>query len=265
MAAERPEWSRAAWGKRLAYLACGAVLVGVALLLIFGQNDPRQSRVGWDAVSLSVPPPMPAADFLREVRAIGGFAETLDLSDPKTFEQLYQAVSRHEWVEQVEHVGPAGPGRVRVDLTFRKPVARLVRGTQEQFVDRHGKVLLPLSVEQGDDLVRLVGFERANAAWLAEAAELASRLRSDLEAWGIGSIDLVRLRSLDLVELCLRTRGGTYVSWRTLQGGKEEPAFDEKVSRLRTYKERYGTLDLPPGQMLDVREKEGIQRKPLGH
>ena len=65
------------------------------------------------------------------------------------------------------------------------------------------------------------------------------------------------------IELALRTRGGTLVYWKTLEGAtKEEPSFEEKVSRLRTYRERYGTLDLPPGQILDVREAEGILRKP---
>lgn len=256
-----PGDGRAEWGKRLTYVACAAVVLFTVLLLLLGEADPRQSRVGWDAVVVSAPSPMPVAEFLREVRAIGRFGETLDVSDPAVLEQLYQACARHEWVERVRHVGLAGPRQIQIDLAFRTPVARLLRGGQTHLVDRQGKLLLPLSPEQGQDLVRLVGFEAAPAAWLVDAAELAARLRKDLEDWRIVSIDLVRLRSLDLVELCLRTRGGTYVFWTTLQGGKEEPGFEEKVSRLRTYKERYGTLDLPAGQMLDVREREGIQRK----
>lgn len=256
----------AEWGKRLAYVACVAIILFSIILVIFGEADPKRSQVGWDAVSLTSPPPMPAADFLRELRAIGGFGETLDLSEPNVLERLSQASARHEWVERVRQVRPAGPGRVELDLVFRTPVARLTRGGQVHLVDRTGKLLLPLRPGQGDELVRLVGFEGEGklAAWLAEAADLAGRLQKDLDAWGIGSIELLKVRSLELVELCLRTRGGTLIYWKTLEGGKEEPAEVEKVSRLRIYKERYGTLDLPAGQVLDVREREGIQRKAGG-
>jgi hypothetical protein len=266
-----PDVERAEWGKRLTYVACVAILLFTVILVIFGQADPRRYLVGWDAITLGEQPPMPAADFLREVRAIGRFGETLDLSDqPGVFEQLYQAFARHEWVERVQHVGLTAPRQVRVDLAFRTPVARVRRGGQWHLVDRHGKLLLPLHPDQGKDLVQLTGWEdrptldAPAAAWLAEAAALAAQLRKDLDTWNIASIELVRLRTLGLVELCLRTRGGTCVFWKTLEGAtKEEPGFDEKVSRLRTYQERYGTLDLPPGQMLDVRDQEGIQRKPL--
>jgi hypothetical protein len=267
-----PDADRAEWGKRLTYVACVAVVLFTIILVIFGKADPQRYQVGWNAVTLSVPPPMPAADFLREVRAIGRFGETLDLSDqPGVFERLYQALTRHEWVEQVHHVGLQGPTKIVVDLSFRTPVARLRRGGQWHLVDRQGKLLLPLHPEQGKDLVQLVGWDdrtaldAASSAWLTEGAHLAAQLRPDLTAWSITSIELIRLRSLGLVELALRTRGGTLVLWKTLEGStKEEPRFDEKVSRLRTYRERYGTLDLPAGQMLDVREAEGILRKPGG-
>lgn len=265
-----PESTPAEWGKRLAFLAC--VLIPLLLLLVLYLNDRqgRQELVSWNSVTLSATPPMPGADFLREVRAAGRFNEQLNLNEPQLFEKLQQACQRHDWVEKVSRVALIAPKQIQIDLIFRNPVARLQRGTQTHLVDRFGKILLPLKHNQGNELIALIGWdERSNndaeaMNWLAQAGQLAHQLQSDLGAWQIAAILLVRDNNLDTAELRLKTRKGNFIIWQTVKGAnQDEPSVIEKQSRLRVYHERYGSLDAPPGQLLDVRVKEGLQRKPV--
>jgi hypothetical protein len=265
-----PTNSAAEWGKRLAYLACVLLPVLWLVVLLVNERDPKQDRISWDDITLSATPPMGKADFLREVRAAGRFSDALDVSDPQIFERLRQAVLRHDWVQDVSRVSLVSPHTIHIDLTFRTPVAKLQRGSQTHLVDRFGKILLPLKPEQGDSLVSLVGWGEKNSTdqeamnWLAQAAMLAYQLQADLGPWNIAGIYLVRDVPLDMADLRLKTKNNTYIIWQTLKGPtQEEPSLIEKQSRLRVYQERYGSLEAPVGQLLDVRVKEGLQRRPL--
>lgn len=259
-----PESTPAEWGKRLAYLAC--VLLPVLLLIVLLVNERQPVRLRWDSVTLSSPPPMPASDFLREVRAIGRFADPLDLNEPELFSKLYKAFQQHDWVEKVERVGLTGIAKWQVDLTFRRPVAKIEKGAQVHLVDRQGKVLLPLYPQQSIGLVSLIGWNDRNTEstpWLLQAVELADQMKSELSIWKITSIQLYRDPSLDVVDLRFRTQSGTYIIWQSLKGStSDEPSISEKLSRLRVYHERFGNLEAPPGHVLDVRNKEGLQRRP---
>lgn len=262
-----PESTPAEWGKRLAYLACVLIPVLLLVTLLLREKQTSDARVGWDAVTLSTTPPMPTADFLREVRAAGRLGDKLDLHDAEILQRLYQACSQHEWVEQVTRVALTGPKTLLINLTFRTPVAQLTRGSQVQLIDRYGKLLLPLQSSPTKPLVTLVGWDDRlpeAMAWLAQAGQLAADLQPDLANWKIAGIYLHRDAPLDLADLRLKTESGTYIIWQTLKGpAQEEPSLVEKQSRLRVYLERYGNLDAPSGQLLDVRVKEGLQRKPM--
>ncbi len=259
-----PESTPAEWGKRLAYLAC--VLLPVLLLIILLVNERQPVRLRWDSVILSSPPPMPASDFLREVRAIGRFADPLDLNEPELFTKLYKAFQQHDWVEKVERVGLAGVAKLQVDLTFRKPVARIEKGAQIHLVDRQGKVLLPLYPQQSIGLVSLVGWDDRNTEstpWLLQAVELADHIKSELSIWKINYILLYRDPSLDVVDLRFKTQAGTFIIWQSLKGStSDEPSVAEKLSRLRVYFERFGNLVAPTAHVLDLRSKAGLQRRP---
>jgi hypothetical protein len=101
--------------------------------------------------------------------------------------------------------------------------------------------------------------------WLAQAGQVAFQLQADLVPWNIASIYLIRDVPLDVADLRLRTKKGTFIIWQTLKGPvQEEPSLIEKQSRLRVYQERYGSLEAPTDQLLDVRVKEGLQRRPSG-
>lgn len=266
-----PTNTAAEWGKRLAYLACVLLPVLWLVVLLVNERDPKQDGISWNDITLSATPPMGKADFLREVRAGGRFSDTLDLSDPQLFEKLRQALLRHDWVQDVSRVALVPPRTIQIDLAFRTPVAKLQRGLQVHLVDRFGKILLPLLPDQGSSLVSLVGWGERNSTdaeamgWLAQAAMLAYQLQADLGPWNIASIYLVRDVPLDMADLRLKTKNNTYIIWQTLKGPvQEEPSLIEKQSRLRVYQERYGSLEAPVGQLLDVRVKEGLQRRPNG-
>ncbi|HQR08993.1 MAG TPA: hypothetical protein PLN21_19380 [Gemmatales bacterium] len=266
-----PTNTAAEWGKRLAYLACVLIPVLLLVVLLLNEREARLDRLSWNDITLSATPPMGKADFLREVRAGGRFSDTLDVSDPQLFEKLREAALRHDWVQEVARVALVPPRTIHIDLAFRTPVAKLQRGLQMHLVDRFGKLLLPLTPDQGSSLVSLVGWGERNSTdteamgWLAQAAMLAYQLQADLGPWNIAGIYLVREVPLDMADLRLRTKNGTFIIWQTLKGpAQEEPSLIEKQSRLRVYQERYGSLEVPAGQLLDVRVKELMQRRPSG-
>lgn len=265
-----PKNTAAEWGKRLAYLACVLVPILLVVVLLLNERDPNKDRMSWEDITLSSTPPMAKADFLREVKAAGRFSDTLDVHDTQLLEMLQQAAQRHDWVQEVSRVALVGPHTIHIDLTFRTPVAKLQRGTQTHLVDRFGKVLLPLTPYQGSTLVSLVGWGERNMmdaesiGWISQAGELAFQLQADLASWNIDSIHLFRDVPLDMADLRLRTKNGTFIIWQTLKGPtQEEPSLIEKQSRLRVYKERFGSLDAP-GQLLDVRNKDGLRRGSSG-
>lgn len=265
-----PENSRAEWGRRFAALACILIPLMLLLVLILKDRQPGQSLLHWDNVTLSTTPPMPAADFLREIKAAGRLGDSLDPTQPGLFENLRQSCQRHDWVEQVSRVALVAPKTIQINLSFRTPVAQLRRGNQLHLIDRFGKILLPLVAEQGSGLIPLIGWDERSAtdteatSWLAQAGQLAYQLQSDLAPWQIVGIYLVRDANLDTADLRLKTKGSTFIIWQTLKGpAQDEPTVIEKQSRLRVYQERYGSLDAPTGQLLDVRVKEGLQRKPI--
>jgi cell division septal protein FtsQ len=261
-----PDSTPAEWGKRLAYLVC--VLIPVLLLLVLILNDRTKPRtISWEGVQLSSSPPMSRGDFLREVRAVGQLGETLAVEEEGLLERLRLAFSRHEWVEEVKRVSVVRPDSLLVELTFRSPVARLDRTGQSQVIDRQGKVLMPVPQMAMNQLIPLLGWDERNSEsmkWLPAAGQLAYQLQRDMVVWKIASIHLVRDLSLDTAELRLKTQANSFIVWQMLKGGNnDEPSVDEKLTRLRIYHERYGNLDAPPGQLLDVRRKEGLERRAI--
>lgn len=260
-----PENARGEWSRRLACLAC--MLIPILMLILLLQHDAGMTKMDlrWDDIELSSSPPMPGRDFLKEVRAAGKFEEILNLQEPGILERIRTTILHHDWVESVQRVVLVSPALLRIELQFRKPVARIENGSQVHWVDRFGKILLPVDHNTQLNLIPIVGWndrQTDSQQWLMQAASTAQQLENDLARWNIASIQVVNQSSLDVAELRLKTTGGTAIVWQTLKGSNlEEPTVEEKISRLRIYYERYGTLEVPVGYVLDVRVKEGLQRK----
>lgn len=260
-----PENASGDWSRRLACAAC--ILIPILLLALLTQHHAENAPMSlrWDDMQLSASPPMPMKEFLKEIRAAGKFPEVLNLQEPGILERIRETIVRHDWVESVQRVALIAPAQLRIDLHFRKPVARIENGTQIHWVDRLGKLLLPVTNNRDMYLIPIIGWNDRQVdsqQWLKQAAFTAQKLENDLNQWNLASIQIVDQSRLDVAELRLKTKGGTAIIWQTLKGSNlEEPTVEEKISRLRIYYERYGTLEVPVGYVLDVRVKEGLQRK----
>ncbi|MBL8821002.1 MAG: hypothetical protein JNJ77_00315 [Planctomycetia bacterium] len=267
LATPPPDSSLEEWSRRLACLVCIVIPILLLGLLLHQKPLESQFRLRWDDLRLSAVPPMPVKDFLNEVRAAGQFQEELNLHETELLERLRETIQRHEWVESVQRVALVSPRQLQVDLTFRKPVAKIENGSQVHWVDQHGKLLLPVAQKWKWNLISIVGWndrQEESSQWLVQAAKTAQQLENDVSQWNLSSIQIANYPALDVSELRLKTKGGTSIIWQTLKGSNvEEPTFEEKKSRIRIYLERYGTLDVPAGYVLDVRVKEGLQRKPV--
>jgi hypothetical protein len=263
-ASKREKSPRLPWSRRLLITACLVLPLALGTVIWWKDGARHGQRIGWDAVHLVQPSPMPTADFLRELRVAGGWNSFLDLGDPDFLEKLNAVCSRHDWVERVNYLGLGPNGQLSVDLLFRKPIARIKRGGQPYVVDHQGKWLMPFPNVPIDDLVELVGWEslwpldQRSTDWLKAAALLAEVIQSDKSAWNIESIVLVRQPVLS-PDLRLQTRQKQQIIWQSLdESGDREPSPTEKLSRLRIYFDRF--RQIPEGQVLDVRPTDGIIR-----
>jgi hypothetical protein len=142
-------WRRA--GRRVVVLA---LTLAVATAVLFGLRSlgdealrglgPRERfRVRFADVQCDSPPGTDRSTFLTEVRYTSGFPETFNALDPADRDRLSAAFASHPWVESVDDVSVEPQTVVRVKLTFRTPLMKvLVEGGGVRIVDRRG-VLLP--------------------------------------------------------------------------------------------------------------------------
>jgi hypothetical protein len=78
--------------------------------------------------------------FLERVRRGAGEPETVAVLDVSP-DRLALAFKKYAWVEEVNKVA-YGSGRIRIDVRYRQPVARVqLRGGEQKIVDRHGIIL----------------------------------------------------------------------------------------------------------------------------
>jgi hypothetical protein len=258
------------------WLIAGCLLPIFLLPIIYAliQSAANTDRLRLEFARLEVDAgaqPLPA-EFLEEVRRLGGLPQVLELREAGLPGRLTQAFGRHPWVESVERVAILPRGRVAVRLTPRRPVAVVQVGTKGStvLVDRHG-----IALARGDapsELPRIITADeplgqpghRYGVAEVELAAQTAAVLHADRDQLGITT--LVISRDQLAPELRLRTHGGTTIIWQSLKasGREAEPSPEEKLRRLHAYVANYGSLDKPSGPyLLDVRSPAGLLREPL--
>lgn len=217
----------------------------------------------------------PPAEWIRddvrsEVFRNASLDGPMSLMDPSLVPRIADAFSMHPWVASVHRVSKHYPGRIRVDLEYRRPVlmVRVPKGLYP--VDVEG-VLLPTRdnfspLEASRDYARLVGIDtfpmapvgmRWGDARVLESAEIAATFGP---AWQKLSLD--RIVPSTMVEVGvggdytyeLITRDGTRIHWGRAPGMEltengELPAA-EKVAWLVEYQRQNSTLE---GRDLDLR------------
>lgn len=222
-------------------------------------------------------------DVKREVMRDGGLGD-LKLLDSQTTLRVARAFALHTWVADVKRVRKEPPGRVVVELEYRRPVAMVEVLTNGQRgllpIDGKGTLLPPqdFSAEETRDYVRVaVGDTQpvgpVGTPWGDDRIAGAARIATDLgDSWK--SLEVARItarpneaggrRKPDEIVYELFTRHGSRIVWGHSPNFERptEAKGAEKVDRLvRFFHER------PPrtGEVLDidVQGKTGLTVAPL--
>ncbi len=278
-----PPWLRKsislAWGRgrpvTLTLLAAGTLWAGWYLVW-HRVRDHVLSSPGY-TVSLQdvqiTPPPQWIDHNVRDIRADvfrhASLDGSLSIMDDDLAERIHDAFSSHPWVATVVRVTKQPPGRVKVELEYRRPVCMVEVRDELLPVDISG-VLLPaddFSPVERSRYPRLVGVDTApvgpaGESWgderVAGGAEIAAALAevwSQLNLQQIVPSDPLVTGYAEEYTYRLRTAGGTEIFWGRAPSSDAlgEPSAQDKVARLKHYATEHGTLEGHDGpQRLDV-------------
>lgn len=205
------------------------------------------------------------AEVFRDASLDGG----LSIMDEDLCERIAGAFSMHPWVAKVRSVRRSFPGRVEVELVYRRPVCMVEVPDGLLPVDAEG-VLLPrgdFSPVEAGRYPRLAGIRTVpvgpvGTRWgdghVIDGAAIAAAFGP---TWGELKLDrIVPAASLTAYSpettYELFTTGGTRILWGRGPAStmpSELPAVD-KVARLKRYATEHGSLDAPDGpQVLDIK------------
>lgn len=268
--------------RRRRVLLAALVLAGLAWL---GHGMWRMARVSLradpryviTAKSIEIPP-LPEwirSDIKAQALAEAGLYGELSVLDPpeQVNQRIVDALQFHPWVKDVRRIELSPPNRMRIDLTYRRPVAAV------ELAEEGASHLLPVDEEavrlpQADltetelrYLPRIAGAQpkpRVGEAWVDE------RVRGALALIGRLGEDWSRLLLEDVIpsqreirgpkqffRYELVTRGGTKIVWGAAPyvAAPGEASFNEKLARLKHFVTENGPLDTARNtpQLIDLR------------
>jgi hypothetical protein len=268
-----------------------AFLVAAAGLLIwFGWmlSDERiaaRGRMPITATDINLParPVYIKRDIAAEILRDGGLVGKLDALQPDAAERLAQALALNPWIHEVREVRVRYPGRVQVDLVYRRPVL-MVEVPHGVYPVSLSGVLLPsedFSSSEAARYPRLSGIASTPAGpvgthWGDTTVEAAARLAGYLqEEWvrlGLEQLQPAERQPLDDLagpqQFVLLTKSGdTRIVWGSAPGQElpGELTAEAKMVRLRRMLDSGGTLDVPETvQLIDLRPEDEplISRSP---
>lgn len=215
----------------------------------------------------------PQPDYIRsnvkaEVVRDASLDAGLSMLDERLTERIAEAFAYHPWVAEVKRVTKTYPGKVTVELTYRRPVM-MVSLAGSSNLD-----LLPVDAEgyrlPGSDFSslekrrfpRLVGIaalplvgQQSSDPRVRGGARLAALLGAVWQEFHLARIVPVPATQTDAGRFELITRTGGRVVWGAAPGKEPEgePKAQEKLARLRRHFKEYGTLDDAHQASLDVR------------
>jgi len=223
-------------------------------------------QLPFDQIRLATKPPVwyrgGTHEFLERVRRDAGESEQISLLEV-TPERLAVAFKKHPWVEDVVKVAK-GPGRVVVDLRYRRPVAWVnLPGGQQQIVDDKGIILSPedMDVDQLGPVIKISADgltapsdARAGVVWKSKASateieEVEPRIQAAAKLAGFlltetrvrDSQAAPALRIVEIVVTDLASGGlfmmnaeGTWIWWEIAPGeeGPGKLSADQKWAML---------------------------------
>jgi len=261
-----------------ATLLLAAVLVGGWYLTwhVIGANVLRSDRYVLRQESLDVPSPPDwiHTDVRGEVFRSLAFEGPLSIMDDHLAKRVADAFALHPWIAKVRRVTKQHPGRVKVELDYRRPVCMVEVPGGLLPVDAESAWLRSedFSPVEASQYPRLSGLESmpvgsVGTKWgdgrVVGGAEIAALLAT---AWN--ELQLARIvpsarpQSGPHYSYELYTRGGTRILWGLAPGAGvpgDVPAA-EKIERLRKYVAAHGTLD--GSHQLDLRSLRGLEVLP---
>jgi hypothetical protein len=254
-------------------------IVAVASVAVWRKVRPHvesqpEYLVATSDVEITPPPEWIHSNVKSEAIRNAGMPEKLSILDDHLAERLTQAFSLHPWIAAVQSVHTSYPAHIKVQLSYRKPVAMVAVYGGLLPVDVEG-ILLPtedFSPEAAQHYPRIAGIAtsplgpigtRWGDATLEAMARLADMLGQQwqtlqlhhLETTGPKTPGTAHLQLLELV-----TRGGVALVWGAPPGSEptDEQNATEKLDHLRQLATRFGTLDKTPEEFRDLRGNSKI-------
>lgn len=236
------------------------------------------------AESLEVSPPQPTwiyGNVKAEVIRDGSLEERSALESSLT-PQMIDAFELHPWVESVVSLRKEYPNSIRVQLSYRRPVAMVEVFDEKRWispVDRFGYVLptdgFQHNLDSPDHYLRIyVGQQLAPAVagtlWpdvrIRDASALAGVLAAAREPLGLYRIvALPAAEEFRAPQFALATRQRAVVIWGSGPGEEEkgESNASDKLAALQAFVREHGALDtLPSNRLLDLRYESAILIEP---
>ncbi len=234
-------------------------------------------RITADSVEVSRGSEFVPSDLVAQAFHKSDLPPELSLLETSTTQQIYEALQRHPWVEQVTAVRKHVPARVTAELEYRQPVAMVEVPRGVYPIDRHGTLLPPedFSVEDARSFLLITGVRSTpqgppGTSWgdpaVDGAALIAEQLMNKFKEYRLQKIHCGQDRIDDAATYKLISHGGSRIIWgyapdETRPG---EPDTREKLKRLRKYRERFGGFEKPDGPYeINIRHWQEISRRPL--
>jgi hypothetical protein len=232
-------------------------------------------------IAITPPPAWIHADIAAEVLRDANVDGALSLVDSDLTVRLASAFAAHPWVAHVERVSKHFPSGLDVLLAYRTPVAmvEVENGTAALPVDADGVVLPTQDFSAADaeaypriGEIHTTPAGAAGARWgddnVTGAAQIAAVLAHDWRTLGIFRIVPAGQkpgRSGAEPIFHLITRSGSKITWgrapSTSMPG-EVPAA-EKIAQLKRFAaQNGGSLDLPDGGQLEIRDDGALLSRP---
>lgn len=289
----------ASWQTRVAQKLArwrGAALVAIPIVFViaavilwqrFGDGiiarGSKQYEVGLEGFEVTPQPDWIQADVRAEVFQDAGWAQQPpSILQPELAVRVAQAFEQHTWVSKVTRVTKHHPGRVVVQLQYRRPAAMVevdYQGTRGLLpVDEEG-ILLPPENFQPEEAVNYPRITvdyfgpsgSIGTPWgderVEDGARIAGLLRDDWSALGLYRI--VAVGPTDSLTqgpptFELHSRDGSRVIWGHAPQSEtaDEATANQKVARLWQYVQDSGKLSgREPPVAVDLREKQDLSSR----
>ncbi|MEX0701064.1 MAG: hypothetical protein WD069_03125 [Planctomycetales bacterium] len=242
-------------------------------------DERAEYRVRTAEIQVTELPRWVPPDFVAQATRQAGLPEEMSLLDDRLARDVAEAFRLHPWVRNVVRVEKKYPARVVVELEYREPVAMVQVSRGMYPVDADGVLLPPADFSVADTNryptlaeVKSTPQGPAGSSWgdpvVIGGAKLAAVLLPDWRELGLTAIRATHSASakLDDITYELVTRGGSRIVWgrppQSDHPGELTP--EQKLGRLKDYRERFGDFDAPDGPYeIDIRHWQQISRRPL--